>query len=495
MILKINGNINAYYVQTLCMIYFPGAKFPTDEIPDENTIIAEIDLKENTGLIHAQVRWTKGETVSEGEWEATENTVIGDVERIRKIAVGRAFMLAGEKFTGFIPPWGIMTGVRPAKLVTDYLNGGFTTDQAEAVLKNEYFVSDSKARLAVQVAEAEKRLITDGKRKQCSIYIAIPFCPSRCAYCSFVSYTSPGLMKLIPEYLAALCEDIDRTLALIDRLGLEISTIYIGGGTPTVLTADQLQLLLSHIAGKTGNTSEFTLEAGRPDTITAEKMAVARAYGVNRVSVNTQTLNEKVLEAIGRKHTADEFFTAYETARSAGIEAINIDLIAGLPTDTADSFADTINRILPLAPENITVHTFCVKKSAELVTGGVYDREGAEAMASVDYAYNTLVSSGYQPYYMYRQKNTVGNLENVGYARPGYDGLYNVYMMEEVHSIFGCGASSVTKFVSLTAADGSVRIDRLFQPKYPYEYLRADERDKRYAELQKAAFAFYENFF
>jgi len=494
MILRINGNINSYYIQTLCMIYFPGAKFPTDEVPDENTVIAEIDLTENGEEIKAKVRLRKGETVCEGEWVEAENTVIGDTDRIRKIAAGRAFMLAGEKFTGFIPPWGIMTGVRPAKLVTDYLNNGFSPADVEKMLQKEYFVSPSKARLAVQVSEAESRLITDEKRKQCSIYIAIPFCPSRCAYCSFVSYTSPGLMKLIPEYLKALCEDIDRTLTLVHELELEIATVYIGGGTPTVLDADQLDLLLSHIAGHTGKIPEFTLEAGRPDTITARKMAVAQSYGVNRVSVNTQTLNETVLENIGRKHTADEFFAAYDIARTAGIEAVNIDLIAGLPTDTASSFENTLNRILPLSPENVTVHTFCVKKSAELVTSGVYDREGAEAIASVDYAYNTLTANNYLPYYMYRQKNTVGNLENVGYAKPGYDGLYNVYMMEEVHSIFGCGASSVTKFVSLPKEDGSVQIDRLFQPKYPYEYLRADERDKRYAELENAARAFYENF-
>ena len=479
MILRINGNINTYYAQTLCMIYFPGAKFPTDEIADENTIIAEINVTENAAAVKAQVRLIKGECICESEWEEAENTSIGDMDRIRKIAVGRAFMLAGEKFTGFIPPWGIMTGVRPAKLVTDYLNSGLSSGKIEEVLQKEYFVSPAKAKLAVQVASAENRLITDAKRKQCSLYIAIPFCPSRCAYCSFVSYTSPSLMKLIPEYLSALCEDINRTLTLIRDLNLEIATIYIGGGTPTVLDADQLQMLLSHIADKTGKIGEFTLEAGRPDTITAQKMAVAKSYGINRVSVNTQTLNEQVLETIGRKHTAAEFFKAYETSRCAGIEAINIDLIAGLPTDTAASFMCTLDQILPLAPENVTVHTFCVKKSAELVTSGVYDREGAEAIASVDYAYNTLVSGGYLPYYMYRQKNTVGNLENVGYARPGYDGLYNVYMMEEVHSIFGCGASSVTKFVSLPKEDGSVQIERLFQPKYPFEYLRTECKTRR----------------
>jgi len=491
MIINIHGNINSYYIQTLCMIYFPGVKFPEGESIDENTVVADITAREDNKAVTVHVRLSRGAFVCDGEWTEKENVLLGDMDRIRKIAAGRAFMLAGEKFTGFIPPWGIMTGVRPAKLVSEYLNNGYAPEQAAEILQNEYFVNSEKAALAVRVAKEEAKLITDEKRKECSIYIAVPFCPSRCAYCSFVSYTSPGLLKLIPEYLAVLCDDIDRTLALVKSLGLRISTVYIGGGTPTVLHADQLRCLLSHIAERIDNVVEFTLEAGRPDTITIEKMAAAKSYGVNRVSVNTQTLNDEVLAAIGRKHTSEEFFAAYDAARAAGISAINIDLIAGLPTDTASSFSDTIDRIMPLHPENITVHTFCVKKSAELVTKQVYDREGAQAIASVAYSYKTLTAAGYMPYYMYRQKNTVGNLENVGYAKEGYEGLYNVYMMEEVHSIFACGASAVTKFVSLPAKDGSVRIERLFQPKYPYEYLHADEREKRFAELEKTAYAFF----
>ncbi|MBQ8400655.1 MAG: coproporphyrinogen dehydrogenase HemZ, partial [Clostridia bacterium] len=486
-------NLNPYYLQTLCMLFFPGVKFPENEEMTPETHVVTVDMTETETGVSAVSAIVLGEKRTEGRWSENWNAEIGDRDRIRKIAAGRAFMLAGEAFTGFTPPWGIMTGVRPAKLVSEYLHAGKTPREAAALLEREFFASPEKASLAVQVAQAEDRLITAEKRKECSLYIAIPFCPTRCAYCSFVSYTSPNLLKLIPEYLAALAEDIDHTCALIQRLGLHVATVYIGGGTPTILTAGQLDFLLSRIRKWIPEVEEFTLEAGRPDTITRDKLETAKRYGVDRISVNTQTLNENVLERIGRKHTAAEFFAAYETAREVGIRAVNIDLIAGLPADTAGSFRNTIDAILPLQAENVTVHTFCVKKSADFKTEGMFDRDGMEAMKSVAYSYAALTEHGYLPYYMYRQKNTVGNLENVGYARAGYEGLYNIYMMEEVHSIFSCGASAVTKFVSLPEKDGSVRIERIFQPKYPYEYLReqAEGDRKRQMDLERAAEQFY----
>ncbi len=493
MIITCNGKLNAYYIQTLCMLFFPGAKFPENEEITPETHVIAVELTETDGEVCAFASIDCGEKHTEGRWAERWDDTLGDRDRIRKIAAGRAFLSAGEAFTGFRPPWGSMTGVRPAKLVSEYLHAGKTPTEAAAILEREFFATPEKAALAVQVAQAEDRLITDEKRKLCSLYVAIPFCPTRCAYCSFVSCTSPGLLKLIPEYLAALANDIDHTCGLIQKLGLTVATVYIGGGTPTILTADQLDFLLSRIRKWIPDGEEFTLEAGRPDTITTDKLRVAKSYGVDRISVNTQTLNEEVLARIGRKHTAAEFFEAYYRTRESGIQAVNIDLIAGLPGDTADSFQATMDAILPLEAENITVHTFCVKKSADLKSEGAFDRDGLEAMKSVRYSFEALEKSGYLPYYMYRQKNTVGNLENVGYAKPGFEGLYNIYMMEEVHSIFSCGASAVTKFVSLPDKDGNVRIERIFQPKYPYEYLRelsGGERNRQ-QELEKAANDFY----
>ena len=307
------------------------------------------------------------------------------------------------------------------------------------------------------------------------MYIAIPFCPTRCDYCSFVSYTSPRLLSLIPEYLKRLRDDIAFTASLIRDLGLKVSTVYIGGGTPTVLEPDQLDGLLDSLYPLTENASEFTLEAGRPDTITAEKMKIAASHGVGRVSVNPQTLNDSVLAAIGRKHTVEQFFNAYGIARDAGIGTVNVDLIAGLPGDDPDSFENTCGRIAELRPENLTVHTFTVKKSAKFKEEGAFDREGKDAERSVSVSSRYASGAGYRPYYMYRQKNTVGNLENVGYSLPGCECMYNVYMMEEIHTVFACGASAVTKLVSTPGADGYRDIKRSFESKYPYEYLRESE--------------------
>ncbi len=494
MILRINGNLNAYYAQMLCMIFFPGAKFPEDEVLTDDTVLADVTISESETDVHAVVAISRGEKSEKGEATLPVNGET-DPEKQKRLAVGRAFMAAGERFTGFTPPWGILTGVRPAKVVTEMLSRGLTHDECIRQMMDEYLVSEVKARIACDVAFAENRLITEESRKRCSVYVAIPFCPTRCSYCSFVSYTSPKLLKLIPDYLKALAVDIRNTFDVIRELGLTVSSLYIGGGTPTILNENELQFLLDTLAPYADGVEEYTLESGRPDTITREKLLCAARHGVDRISVNPQTLDDAVLEKIGRKHTTEMFYRAYETARECGIKAINVDTIAGLPYDNSANFARTIDKIIDLKPENVTVHTFTVKKSAEILKDGVFDRDGIDAAAAVRYSEEALISAGYYPYYMYRQKNTVGNLENVGYAKPGFDGLYNVYMMEEVHSIFACGASSVTKFVSLPA-NGEVKIERIFEPKYPYEYL--DDHDgvkgqTRRNELREKAIEFYTN--
>ena len=479
MILKINGNIKPYYVQTLCMIFFPGAKFPENEEYTPETVVAVLDLNETEEGVSAHVTLAQGEKSAQADASLLWDRTHADRERQIKIAAGDAFMQAGIAFTGFTPPWGILTGVRPAKVATELLEAGITPTEAAEIISREYYVHPVKSKLAVDVAAAEARLITPEKRRACSVYIGIPFCPTRCAYCSFVSYTSPGLLKLIPDYLEKLVLDIDGIFSVIRELHMEVSSVYIGGGTPTILNEDQLAFLLGRVRNHIHGVEEFTLEAGRPDTITAEKLRIAAEHGVDRISVNPQTLNDEVLAKIGRAHNTDMFFSAYETAKKSGIAHINVDLIAGLPYDNAESFRRTI-----------PVHTFSVKKSSEFRAEGKYDPASEYAAASVDYSQKALTKAGYLPYYMYRQKNTVGNLENVGYAKAGHEGLYNIYMMEEVQSIFAAGASSVTKLVSLPDADGNVRIERFFQPKYPYEYLD-DGGEKRTALLREAAMEFF----
>ena len=501
MILHIEGRIKPYYVQTLCMIFFPGVKFPEGEAPGPDVPEAWIRLNEEENGVRARVVLSvpdvEGCRTAEGSAFVLRTAGNGEADRVRKLAVGEAFLEAGRELTGIRPPWGIMTGVRPAKVATELLRSGRTPEEAAAAITRDYLTEPGKGRLAADVSITESRLITPASRRQCSVYIGIPFCPTRCAYCSFVSYTSPGLLKLIPEYLEALGNDVDGIFSVIREQGLEVASVYIGGGTPTVLTAEQLSVLLARIGRNLKAVHaaplEYTLEAGRPDTITPEKMAAAAEAGVTRVSVNPQSLNPEVLAAIGRAHTPELFFEAYRIARDSGVRDINVDLIAGLPADTPESFRHTLDGVAALEPENITVHTFSVKKSSEFRSEERFDPSSVTAALSVDYAEGALRQAGYIPYYMYRQKNTVGNLENVGWSKPGHEGLYNIYMMEAIHSIFGAGAHAVTKLVSEPAPDGSVRIERLFQPKYPYEYLREyrEGAGARLEALRTAARAFF----
>ena len=291
------------------------------------------------------------------------------------------------------------------------------------------------------------------------------------------------MLSLIPEYLEKLKEDITANFELIEKLGLRVRTLYIGGGTPTILDEAQLRDLLAFICTKTDVSAldEYTLEAGRPDTITAEKFAIAKEYGVSRVSVNPQSLCDDVLCGVGRNHTVAEFYDAYEIAKKSGIRTVNVDLIAGLPKDNFKMFSRTVDEIIGLDPENITVHTFCIKKSAEVLrqNSNIFSVRGGDVGKCVDYSQIKTEQAGYIPYYMYRQKNTVGNYENVGFSKPGYEGLYNIYMMEEIHSIFAAGAGAVGKLVDNTGSCCNKReIERLFHQKYPYEYLKEDRKEE-----------------
>jgi oxygen-independent coproporphyrinogen-3 oxidase len=285
--------------------------------------------------------------------------------------------------------------------------------------------------------------------------------------------------------LERLKEDIKLNFELIQKLGLNVKTIYIGGGTPTILDERQLYDLLSTICKYTDTSAleEFTLEAGRPDTITEEKLSIAKKYGITRVSVNPQTLNDEILKKIGRKHTAADFFKAYEIAKGSGIRDINVDLIAGLPGDDFESFSNSLDNVIALNPSNITVHTFCVKKASDALRNdsSIYSLSGGDAAKCISYSQINTKFAQYKPYYMYRQKNTVGNLENVGFAKDGCEGRYNVYMMEDIQTIFGVGAGAVTKLVLGTGNDRKIK--RIFMEKYPYEYLRSfKERKESYHE-------------
>ena len=487
--LYIDGDISRYYVQTLCMIFFPGAKFPENEefLPGGDEVTVNLRSSERT--YDAEVIMRSGGKSCVGRRCEIRGGIDSD-ERLKKRAVGKALYDAGAELFGFYPDWGILTGVRPAKLAAELIRlaelDGYDDPAAEAerILTGDYCASPDKARLLTTVARNEERLTESFGKNTCSVYISIPFCPTRCAYCSFVSYSTKRLLSLI-------CTDIERLGRTLSEIGQKPSAVYIGGGTPTILDASQIEKLLRCIDKNIdlSDTREFTLEAGRPDTIISEKLIAAKKGGVSRISINPQTTNDDILKAIGRAHTSEEFLRAYEAADSVGFECINTDLIAGLPGESYDSFVRSMDTVRTLAPRNITVHTFCVKKSAELRDdSSSYSRTGTDAGRAVAYSQLKADADEYIPYYMYKQKNSVGNYENVGFSKPGYEGLYNVLIMDEVHSIFAVGAGAVTKLVSRSRND----IERLFMPKYPYEYLSGDAC-AAYLDYESKVLNFYRN--
>ncbi len=369
--------------------------------------------------------------------------------------------------TGHHPPWGMLTGIRPVKLLRESAQQG-GLERAMAQMANRWQVTPKKLILAAQTLLQENKVLALSRPESFSLYISIPFCPSRCRYCSFVSSSVKSYGYLIPQYLDLLCEEMTHTAAIAARLGLRLETVYIGGGTPSTLSAEQLARLLEHV--KTSfdirHLRELTVEAGRPDTITPEKLAALHAGGCGRVSINPQTLNPRVLEAIGRNHSPELFFEAYEMAAKVGFNAINVDLIAGLPQDDIASFAGTMRQILQLKPENITLHTLSIKRGTDINLDGYHHTQYNAVEAMVDNGYAAMNAAGYHPYYLYRQKNIAANLENTGFCRGDTPCLYNVFIMDETHSVFGVGAGAVTKL----RQPGGSKIERIFNYKYPYEY-------------------------
>lgn len=461
--LQLEGIQNAYYVQMLCMLLFPGENFHNDAGPLVRLSVSA-DAVQCRVILHVDACgqcFTIFKVQPQGS-----SSLQGE-----KLCVGFAFLEAFEHLYGEKPPYGILTGVRPGKLALRALLAGQSPEQTKHLFTEEYGVSTEKTDLIMTVASFEKEVLRAMPAKSCSVYISIPFCPTRCSYCSFVSFATKHLLDQIPAYLEQLCADIRQTGTLIRSLGLRVATIYIGGGTPTILQPEQLAYLLHTVctAIDLSYLQEFTLEAGRPDTITMEKLCIAAKNGITRVSINPQTRNETVLKSIGRNHTEAQLLQAFENARNSSIPFINTDLIAGLPGESLQSFQDSVDRTIALGPENLTVHTFCVKKAADLrqEKANIFMQHAALPALMVQYARESACSTGYQPYYLYRQKNTVGNQENVGYALPGTECLYNVYMMEEFHTVFGCGAGAVTRLVNSDRTE----IQRIFSAKYPYEYL------------------------
>lgn len=364
----------------------------------------------------------------------------------------------------------MVTGIRPVKKVNELMERGLDKAEIFSALKEKYYVSDEKLELAYRTAVTQSDALKALDKRSYSLYVSIPFCPSRCSYCSFVSHSieSAGAKKLLPDYVKKLCEEIALTAETAQELDLRLDTVYIGGGTPTALSAEQLAEVMSAVKKNfdISKIREYTVEAGRSDTITEKKLEIIRDFGATRISVNPQTMNDSVLEAIGRRHTAKDVTNAFETARRLGFGNINMDVIAGLPSDTPESFSQTIETLCGLDPESITIHTLTVKRSSALFSEEER-RVDSRVSEMVDFGQRYLLDAGYLPYYLYRQKNTVENLENVGFSKAGYECLYNIYIMEEAQTILAAGAGGSTKLVNTETG----KIERLFNYKFPYEYI------------------------
>ena len=390
------------------------------------------------------------------------------IKKIFTAACTKSFCHAAMKIRKINLPWGVMCGIRPAKNLRVLLEEGYSDKQVEDIFKNIYEVSDEKIKLAHTVAKNEENLLKSIGENSVSIYIGIPFCPTRCLYCSFVSTDIHTSGRYMDEFVEKLLLEIDKTAEILGKLGMYAENIYIGGGTPTTLSKNHLEAVFDRLKKNFdfSKIKEFTLEAGRPDTITYEKLVCAKIGGVNRISINPQTMNDVTLKKVGRTHSANMVRECMKIAREAGFLNINMDLIAGLVDETVEMFKKSLDEVIELDPENITVHSMCIKRAADLKSkiSELTDAEKMNEMLS--YTQKRMNETGFEPYYMYRQKNTSGNLENVGYAKKGFMSTYNVNIMEEKQTIIALGGGGSSKLVM------GDRIERVFNFKDPLEYIR-----------------------
>ena len=395
--------------------------------------------------------------------KAAEETV-----RARRRALQQSYYLAATQLLDNLPPWGALAGVRPTKITTKHILEGGSEKSADKLLRDVYFVTDNRRKLALDCTRSTVHAASLLEEKDISLYIGIPFCPTRCAYCSFVSRTVGKRTELLEPYLQALLREIRLTGELVAKSGCRVRTIYMGGGTPTTLSSRQMALLMDTVKESfdLSHLLEYTVEGGRPDTLDLDKLRVIRTHGADRMSINPQTMVDAVLKQSARPHTAADVLRAYHQAVEAGFDAINMDLIAGLPGDDLAGFQHSLDTVAALRPANITVHTLALKKDADLFQRRQNLPSAEEVTQMVRYASEKLRALGYEPYYLYRQKYMSGSFENVGWSLPGKDCLYNIYMMEEVHSIVSVGGGSISK---RNMPDGTLQ--RFPNPKFPEQYI------------------------
>ncbi len=463
------GNTFKYEIEATVKLFIGASRFNFYyEIPEnfsaDEYIIAEIE----SNTLKCRIK-LDGKEISL-EKILSENEI--NERSVAEHELCRLIYTALKQLTRIVPPWGLLTGIRPVKKVTALVQQGLNKNEINEILTKKYEISPSKLELAFHTADNQLPILEKINKKAVSLYISIPFCPTRCSYCSFVSHSMDSAMKLIPDYIKKLCDELKIIGNIVKETNTEIDTIYFGGGTPTSISAEYIEVLMECVKDNfdIASVREYNFEAGRADTITREKLEIIKKYGATRISVNPQTLNDDVLKVIGRLHTGEDTINAFKTAREVGFDNINMDLIAGLPSETSESFKNSLDKIIDLNPESITVHTLTLKRSASLYESGK-SHIGNPVADMVDYSVERLMSNGYNPYYLYRQKNTVDNLENVGYSKKGAESYYNIYIMDETQTILGAGCAASTKLVY---PDG--KISRIHNYKFPYEYINRFEQ-------------------
>ncbi len=453
--LELVGNDYKFEIENIIQLFFPEQK--TSPLDGD---FAKISVFKYNLNLSVTVR-------IDGEYYEKRAVAFVDNDSERLLCKMLFEILSAHTF--LVPKWGIQTGVRPTKLLRNLIEHQGETSAREYMQEN-LLISDEKFLMAKRIVDLQNTILAKMNDNSFSLYISIPFCASRCSYCSFISHDIEQSKKLIPEYVKNLLKEIEYTAKVARDLNLKLQTVYIGGGTPTAISAEDLSAIMQAVNTHfdVSDLLEFTVEAGRPDTITREKLEKIKQNGATRISINPQTLNDDVLHIIKRRHTVKEFYDAYNLAKEIGFDNINTDLIAGLPSDTYESFKNTIDDIVKLAPECITVHCLSVKRSSTLVYKGdaVYNPEGDTVSKMLEYSSKVLSQNGYNPYYMYRQSKMAGNNENIGWAKPGFESYYNIFIMEEVQTILSLGAGASTKLVDKN------KIERIFNYKYPYEYIR-----------------------
>lgn len=477
----LRGPAAGYEAEHTARIFFPGAEKAEDLPETEDFVLAESHEMTDLILVRKDGRLY---------WRTDLRSPEADPEyALCKLEFGLL-----KDLTGIDPPWGMMTGVRPVRIIHDLRAAGESEEAIAEKFLGHFACTPEKFKLALGIADLQRPVLDAADPMDCSIYAGIPFCPTRCSYCSFVSRTvgDKATRALVQPYVDKLCRELTAIRETADRCGLRIRTFYIGGGTPTALSAAQLEQLMSHIARTfdLAALDEYTVEAGRPDCTDAEKLRIIKQYGATRISINPQTFSDEVLRNIGRRHTAQDIEEAFQLAQRLGFDNINADLIVGLPGDDLLGFQKSLEGVLALGASNVTVHSLALKRSARINAPGgdlSLHAKGGETAAMMDYSIERLTQDGFEPYYLYRQTRMAGNLENTGWAKPGTICRYNIYTMDESNTVIACGAGAVSKLKD----PYSDRLERIFNFKNPHEYIT---RNPEILQRKDGVTALYEQF-